>query len=61
MGEYRNISDYEIAQVRNIIGDDYLKAIDVLHDCAEMVGVCSSNECSEITFIPKKNHTIPSS
>jgi Fe-S cluster biogenesis protein NfuA len=54
MAQFKNISDEDIAQIRNIIGDNYLKAIDVLHDCASMVGACSPEECESVTGTPKR-------
>lgn len=54
MAQYENISDEDLAQIRNIIGDDCLKAIDVLHDCASMVGACSPEECEQVIGTPKR-------
>ena len=48
MPEYKHISDSKLAQIRNIINDDALAALDVMRDCAELAGVVSKQDYSDI-------------
>jgi hypothetical protein len=54
MAEYKNISDSDLAQIRNIIDDNPLIALDILHDCAELIGAISVSEYSHILGVPKR-------
>jgi len=48
---YQHLTKSEIAQIRNIIGSNPHKALDILRDCAEISGLTSKAEYSKVMCI----------
>jgi len=50
--EYKHISDRDLAQIRNIIADDPSIALEVMRDCADIVGLTTKAEYSMVMCVP---------
>lgn len=46
------LTDYELAQLRNILADDPHRALDALRECAELAGLVSKADYSRIMNVP---------
>jgi len=50
--EFKHINNNDIAQIRKIINNNPLIALDVMRDCAEITGLTSKSEYSKVLDVP---------